>query len=568
MGDIISLLPESISNKIAAGEVIQRPSSVVKELLENSIDALSSEIILKIEDAGKSLIQVIDDGIGMSKNDILMSIKKHATSKLKSFEDLYSLKTMGFRGEGIPSIVAVADVEISSNNSNNNIGTCVIVRDSIVESIFDTTMKRGTIFTVKNIFYNIPARREFLKNDNIELNYITKEFIRFAVINYDKKLKLIVDSKERYNLEASNLLKRISDISKDKNSSNLIYISESIDFLNIDGYIIKPSTARRNDEMYIYVNNRCIYDTKIRNCIIDAYSGLIVNGKIPFCVLNIVIPPDNVDINVSPSKTLVKFKNEDLVYRFVYNVIKKKLFYCDTPSLKFDANEYIEPISFSNEINNVLVENNNILSSAELSTFNNVLFDDSNEDISKKNYNFGDSIIVGNGYIISNVKSGILFININRAYRRVVYDEIMNNLKKSKLTSQQVMFPHELYLSSDDIEILRLKYEYLNNLGFTIIFEPSSIKILGVPNFLKADNLENIIDIIIDIFKEGKFKDVYSEIIKNVIVMNNDIYIKDISEAKSLLNKLFIGELNIYDPFNKRIFVILDQCSLDDIIDN
>ena len=287
MGDIISLLPESISNKIAAGEVIQRPSSVVKELLENSIDALSTEIILKIEDAGKTLIQVIDNGIGMSKNDILMSIKKHATSKLRSFEDLYSLKTMGFRGEGIPSIVSVADVEISSNNSDDNIGNCVSIRDSVVESVSNVSMKRGTIFTVKNIFYNVPARREFLKNDNIELNYINKEFIRSALVNYDKRLQLIVDSKEKFNLESGSQLKRISEIFKDKNSGNLIFISESVDTLGISGYVINPSSARRNDEMYIYINNRYIYDIKMRNCIIEAYSGLIDVGKNPFCVINI-----------------------------------------------------------------------------------------------------------------------------------------------------------------------------------------------------------------------------------------------------------------------------------------
>ena len=565
MGDIISLLPESISNKIAAGEVIQRPSSVVKELLENSIDALSTEIILKIEDAGKTLIQVIDNGIGMSKNDILMSIKKHATSKLRSFEDLYTLKTMGFRGEGIPSIVSVADVEISSNNSDDNIGNCVSIRDSVVESISNVSMKRGTIFTVKNIFYNVPARREFLKNDNIELNYINKEFIRSALVNYDKRLQLIVDSKEKFNLESGSQLKRISEIFKDKNSGNLIFISESVDTLGISGYVINPSSARRNDEMYIYINNRYIYDIKMRNCIIEAYSGLIDVGKNPFCVINITIPQDKVDVNVSPSKTLVKFKNEDLVYNFVHNVIKRKLFYCDTPSLKFDVNDCIEPLSIIEESDDKLFNVNNTQS---VEFINNDLFNDSKDNVYHETYEGGEYLILSNGYILSLVKSGVLLVNILRAYRRVVYDELMNNLKKSKLMSQQVMFPHELYFSREDIEILKLNYDYLNNVGFTIVFELNSIKIVGIPTFLKIDNLSSIIDVIVELFNGGKKEDIYSEIIKNVIFINKDVDIKNINEAKSLMNKLFCGDVNIYDPFNKRIFVILDQCSLDDIIDN
>ena len=563
MGDKIILLPESVSSKIAAGEVIQRPSSVVKELLENSIDACSFEIILKIVDAGKTLIEVIDDGIGMSKNDILMSVKKHATSKIKDFNDLYSLKTMGFRGEGIPSIIAVSDVEISSNNSESNIGIRVSLKDSNINSIEDVVMKKGTIFTVRNIFYNIPARREFLKKDNIEINYIIKEFIRIALINYDKKMKLIVDSNIKYNLNTDSLIKRISAINKDKNTTNLIYVSEKLDNLSIEGYIIKPSSAHRNDEMYIYVNKRYISDVNIKNSIIDVYSELVTNSKIPFCVINISIPQEDIDINISPSKTYIKFKNEELVYNFIHNVIKKKLFYFDTPVLKFDADKYIDGLDFT-KYNNLCL--NTKCSSSENKENNNFLFDDKEE---KKSFYISDSLIITNGYIISITKSGVLLLNISRAYKRVVYDEVLKNIKNSHTMSQQMMFPYELYLSYNDINLLKLNYEYLKKIGFTFLFFLNSIKITGVPSFLNVDDFGIIIDIIISVFENKNYEvDIYSELIKNIIISNKYKNITNVVDAKSLMNKLFTGEFNMYDPFNKRIFIILDECSLDDILDN
>ena len=560
MDNFIHILPESISNKIAAGEVVQGPFSIVKELLENSIDAGSTEITLVIQDSGKTLIQVIDNGIGMSNDDIEICIKKHSTSKIKEINDLFSIKTIGFRGEAIASIVSVSKVEISSSTDNSEIGTKIVVEDSKIISKENIVCKKGTIFTVKNIFYNIPARRSFLKSDNLELNYIIREFVRISLANPQITFKFINDNEIKYNFPAGNLLKRICDIFKNKNKNNLIYFSEDEDTLKLYGYIIKPSEAKRTDEIFVYVNKRYIINNELKTHIINAYKNLITIDKV-FCVLNIEIDPKEIDINISPSKTDIKFKNEQLIFSLVHNIIKKKLYYCQTPELKFDSNEYIEP-------QNIKITDLDIDDISNDINKNEVLFDEKSENSDYSNSIDTSILIVNNEYIVSTVKSGLIVINANRALKRITYDKIFNSLDKNDINSQQLLFPTKLFIDNEGLTLLKINENFLNKLGFIIVFEATSIIITGIPNFIEISNISEIIDLIIDIFKGKDKTNIYENIIKGILNIKGNINLKNSNEAKSLVNNLFRSSENIYDPFGKRIFIILDSCNLDNILNS
>lgn len=567
MGNLIHVLPESISDKIAAGEVVQGPSSIVKELLENSVDARSTEITLVVQDSGKTLIQVIDNGVGMSNSDIVMCLKKHSTSKIKDISDLYSITTMGFRGEAIASIIAVSKVEIISSTSGSEIGTKIVVENSNIISKENVVSKKGTIFTVKNIFYNMPARRAFLKSDNLELIYIMREFIRISLANPTITFKFISNDEIKYDLISSNLLKRICDIFRNKNKNNLIWFSEDVEVIKIYGYLVKPTEARKTDEMFIYVNKRYIVSNDIKTQILSAYKNLITTDK-AFCIINIEIDPKDIDINISPSKTEIKFKNEQLVYSLIYNVIKRKLYYCQNKELNFDQNDYIDvnytKPPFSNEKTDYECVDKNILfdeTNGDSNDYKNNQFNNDNE--------ISDNILViNNEYIVSTVKSGLILINANRALKRITYDKIFNSLDKNNISSQQLLFPNKLFIDSEGISILRANETFLKKLGFIIVYEAMSILVTGIPSFVNIKNINEVIELIIDTFKSKNNSDIYENIVKRIIDIKGNINLKNPNEAKSLLNKLFRSTENIYDPFGKRIIAILDSCNLDDIIDN
>lgn len=567
MGNLIHVLPESISDKIAAGEVVQGPFSIVKELLENSVDARSTEITLVVQDSGKTLIQVIDNGVGMSNSDIVMCLKKHSTSKIKDISDLYSITTMGFRGEAIASIIAVSKVEIISSTSGSEIGTKIVVENSNIISKENVVSKKGTIFTVKNIFYNMPARRAFLKSDNLELIYIMREFIRISLANPSITFKFISNDEIKYDLISSNLLKRICDIFRNKNKNNLIWFSEDVEVIKIYGYLVKPTEARKTDEMFIYVNKRYIVSNDIKTQILSAYKNLITTDK-AFCIINIEIDPKDIDINISPSKTEIKFKNEQLVYSLIYNVIKRKLYYCQNKELNFDQNDYIDvnytKPPFSNEKTDYECVDKNILfdeTNGDSNDYKNNQFNNDNE--------ISDNILViNNEYIVSTVKSGLILINANRALKRITYDKIFNSLDKNNISSQQLLFPNKLFIDSEVISILRANETFLKKLGFIIVYEAMSILVTGIPSFVNIKNINEVIELIIDTFKSKNNSDIYENIVKRIIDIKGNINLKNPNEAKSLLNKLFRSTENIYDPFGKRIIVILDSCNLDDIIDN
>ena len=335
----IKQLPKSVANQIAAGEVIQRPASVVKELIENSIDAKSKNIKLIIKDAGKQSITIIDDGIGMDKNDIKKCFLRHSTSKLREAEDIYKVKTMGFRGEALSSISSVAELKIKTKTLNCDIGNEIIIKDSKILEESKSDIQSGTIINVKNLFFNIPARRNFLKSNNVELRHIIDEFIRCAISNFDVNFILVNEEAEMFNLKKSNLKKRIISIFKKSYEEYLIQCEEEFDSIKIKGFIGKPKNSKKTrGEQFIFVNNRFVKSSYLGHAIYKSYEGLLEEKKYPFYVLFINLNTEKVDINIHPTKTEIKFDDEKLIYSLVNSTIKKTLDkYNISPSIKFDA---------------------------------------------------------------------------------------------------------------------------------------------------------------------------------------------------------------------------------------
>ncbi|MCL4160402.1 UNVERIFIED_CONTAM: hypothetical protein GTU68_012302, partial [Idotea baltica] len=326
MSDIIQLLPDHVANQIAAGEVVQRPASVVKELLENAIDAGATTIKLLLKDAGKTLIQVIDDGKGMSATDTRMCFERHATSKIKKAEDLFNLSTKGFRGEALASIAAIAHVELKTKQENQELGTCLKIEGSkIISQDFISTGK-GTSLAVKNLFYNIPARRNFLKSDTVETRHIIDEFQRVALAHPNIAFLLHHNNNEVYHLKSSNLRKRIVAIFGTKMNEKLVPIDEQTDILTIEGFVAKPEfSKRKRGEQFFFVNNRFIKSSYLNHAVVNAFDGLLEAGCHPSYFLYLTVPANTIDINIHPTKTEIKFDNEKALYAMLRATVKHSL---------------------------------------------------------------------------------------------------------------------------------------------------------------------------------------------------------------------------------------------------
>ena len=344
MPDIITLLPENIANQIAAGEVIQRPASAVKELLENAVDADAGEIKLFVNDAGKALIQVIDNGKGMSETDARMAFERHATSKIKSIDDLFHIKTMGFRGEALASIAGVAQVELKTKKNGEAVGTCIEIENSIVVSQEPVATNEGTNIAMKNLFFNVPARRNFLKSNASELRHIVDEFIRVALAFPGIFFSLSSNGQEIFHLEKGSLKQRILQILGNSYNSKLVSVKEETDYLTIYGFVGKPETAKKTrGDQYFFVNNRFIKSAYLNHAVMNAFSDMIAKDSFPMYTLFIDLDPSRLDINVHPTKQEIKFEDEKIVYAFVQSAVKHALAqYSVTPTLDFELDNTIQ----------------------------------------------------------------------------------------------------------------------------------------------------------------------------------------------------------------------------------
>ncbi|HJU46066.1 MAG TPA: DNA mismatch repair endonuclease MutL [Chitinophagaceae bacterium] len=539
MPDIIHLLPDNIANQIAAGEVIQRPASAVKELLENAVDAGATEIKLIIEDAGKALVQVIDNGKGMSESDARMCFERHATSKIKKIDDLFHIRTMGFRGEALASIAAVAQVELKTRREEDEVGCFVEIENSAVVREEPVAAPVGTCIAMKNLFFNVPARRNFLKSNGVEMKHIVDEFTRVALSFPSVFFSLTNNGQDMFYLEKGNLKQRIIQLMGNQYSSRLVAVNDNTDYLNIYGFIGKPETAKKTrGDQYLFVNNRFIRSAYLNHALQNAYKELIPADSFPSYVLFIDLDPAQVDVNVHPTKQEIKFEDEKIVYAFVQAAVKYALAqFSITPTLEFDIDAAIQQ---SAAVSQPFTEQKKaiVASSSLFQSFtkkNQAHFIEPTQKSDLKNWrDFFDKpadklelgepeitlektapkeekdvfsheqelIQLNNAYIIYPSKGGYLLISQQAAHERVLYERYTNALQGSAVATQSSLFPVTLDLSPQDTVMLSELLPDLQQLGYLIEpFGNNSFVIQGTPADIEEGNEKAVIENILEQYK-------------------------------------------------------------------
>ncbi len=508
--DIIQLLPKHVANQIAAGEVIQRPSSVVKELLENSLDAGSSEINLVIKDAGRTLIQIIDNGSGMSHTDLHMCFKRHATSKIKNAKDLFSIHTMGFRGEALAAIAAISHVEVDTKLTNHQLGYNLIIEGGKIKKEEECSITAGTSIKVKNLFYNVPARRNFLKSDKVEMRHIMEEFTRFSLANPQIKTQLFHNKNEIFHLPATNLRHRIINIIGERKNETLVPVEETTSMVEINGFIGKPELAKKTrGEQYFFVNGRFIKDYYLNHAINKAFEDLIPDNYFPSYFINIKIDPKLIDVNIHPTKTEVKFEDEKAIYAIMKSCVKRSLGqYNIAPTLDFSQElAFNIPSSFKQTIikePEIRIDSSyNPFSKTELSSENSFSEEIPLEVEEKEITN--NIMQIQNKYIVFSDGNGLVILNQRRAHKRILFEYLSNMIEKNTKTSQELLFRKEISLNHLDIEIIKMLKEDLLAVGFKFeIQEKKGISIIAIPPECQEENLQFIIEHLIEQHKNNE----------------------------------------------------------------
>lgn len=546
MPDIIQLLPDSVANQIAAGEVVQRPASAVKELIENAIDAGADKIQLIVKEAGKALLQVIDNGCGMSVTDARMSFERHATSKIKRAEDLFAIRTMGFRGEAMASIAAIAQVELKTRRHEDELGTCITIEGSVVENQVACQANTGTSISVKNLFYNIPARRNFLKSNPVEMRHIIDEFQRVALAHPQIFFTLHHDGQEVYHLPATQLKQRIVHLFGNNYNQRLVPVEEDTTIIKLHGYVGKPEFSRRTrGEQFFFVNNRFIKDAYLNHAVLTAFEDLLPEDSFPLYVLFIDIDPSKIDINVHPTKTEIKYQDEKAIYAIIRAAVKRSLGkYNITPTLDFDQENsighLITPKPFEEIVAPVIAFNPDFNPFADRKTgrdhtampSRNVDYGhqskaipqnwDTLYEIAKRTHDAPQQEIhsgkgisvdeqeiskgsekqffqIHNRFILSQIKSGFMLINQQAAHERVLYEKFLQQLENHSGVSQQSLFPQSVTLNGADFELLRELLPDIRALGFDIReFGKNTVVVEGIPaelsNVAEHELLEHLLE--------------------------------------------------------------------------
>ena len=585
MSSLIKLLPENVANQIAAGEVVQRPSSVVKELLENSVDCGSKNIKLIIKHAGKTLIQVIDDGLGMNSDDLSLCYVRHATSKIRKPKDLFDLKTMGFRGEALSSIASVSHLSITSNQiSDKNLGNEIKLEGGKIISKDEVLCKKGTSISVKNLFFNIPARRNFLKSDNVELRHIIDEFHRVALINHNTNFIFINNENEIFNLKKSIFKERIVRIFGKSTKEKLVPINELTQIANIEGFIIKPEYSRKTKtSQFFFVNNRFVRNSHLHHAVRSAYEGMIVENHQPSYYLQFSVPKDSIDVNIHPNKTEIKFDNDQSIYAILKSAIKHSLGQFNIcPSIDFDNSVNLNtPYNYKNKkatIPNIdfnksynpfdisIDSTQNIDLNPETSIEKESLFQNIfAENVSQTSFS---AFQFDNSYIITKISSGMVIIDQKRAHQRILYEKFLSELSFDNNVSQVLIFPVKLDLNTTEIRFLMEAKTSLIHLGF---------------NFSKFTKNQVEVSSIHPVFSENQIHDVFQTLINNQMsdYKNNSDSLNDyiskvlakcsaikngdnlgIAQQESLVNDLFACKEANISPFNKLIFKVISLESI------
>lgn len=534
MSDIIQLLPDYVANQIAAGEVVQRPASVVKELLENAIDAKASKVELIIRDAGKNLIQVVDDGIGMSETDARMAFERHATSKIRTTEDIFKISSKGFRGEALASIAAVGQVELKTKKQNAELGTNIYIEGGELQFQEPIQTAEGSNFLVKNLFYNVPARRKFLKKDNVEFRHIIDEFHRVALAHEQIEFSLYHNDEEIFKLRKANLSQRIVDIFGRKLQPLLVPVKEDLGWVKLDGFVAKPEGAKKTrGEQFFFVNGRFFRSAYFNRAVQEAFEGLLAPAYIPTFFLYLELNPEKIDVNIHPQKTEVKFEDEHLIYALIRSTIKRSLgIYNIAPSLDFDRDPQKDifagissKANTSSRFTDIKVDRNyNPFQSEKMTDVKMVNLGEMYQpniqaEPSKLNALFEDDdfdeelMRLPNGYWLYNRGDKTLMLNMERIYALVLADK-KKQVPKEK-AGQTLLFSLEYHLN----EMEKIKYssikKYLPELGFDIVLDRDNVlKISAIPVGLNETKvmefLERIFEIL-DYRTEEDFMNHYEE---------------------------------------------------------
>jgi len=615
MSDIIQLLPDHVANQIAAGEVVQRPASVIKELLENAIDAYAQNIQVVVKDAGKTLIQIVDDGAGMSLTDARMCFERHATSKIKSAEDLFSLNTKGFRGEALASIAAIAHVELKTKPQNEEVGTCIKIEGSKVASQEPCVTPKGTSLCVKNLFYNIPARRNFLKSDAVELRHIIDEFQRVAMAHPSIAFSLFHNGGELFQLPSTNHRQRITNIFGAKTNEKLVPVNEDTEIVKISGFVGKPEFAKRSrGEQFFFVNNRFIKSPYLNHAVSAAFDGLLKEKTYPSYFLYLDVNPKSIDINIHPTKTEIKFDDEHALYAMLRSAIKHSLGqFSVAPVLDFDRDANLDtPYEyknrqaqvpkievdrsfnpFENELNtssirsgkshNFRKENTqswenlyaglNTTPETNQHQFKQVEFE--SEEVTGKLFDDNHSgseagtFQLQKKYIVSTLKSGILVIDQNRAHTRILYEELLKNITIAAAVSQQLLFPLQLQFNTHEIEMLKEIKESLEQTGFIFSnIEDETVEITGIPTLISESEVGILLEQLLSDFENEVPDNGFSQtdllaksLAKGMAVKSGTLL--NSTEQQHIVNRLFACKEPDVSPFNKSVFVTLTVDELD-----
>ena len=583
MSSIIKLLPENVANQIAAGEVVQRPSSVVKELLENSIDAKANNIRLIIKDSGKTLIQVVDDGIGMSNKDIKLCFLRHATSKIKQSKDLFDLKFMGFRGEALSSIASVSQMSIISNNDDQTeIGNKIKINAGQLALEEEQALKRGTSVSVENLFFNIPARRNFLKSDSVELRHIIDEFHRISLINHNINFILINNGNEIFNLKKSIFKERIVRIFGKSSLEKLVPINEVTDFVNINGFISKPEYARKTKTaQFFFVNNRFIKNHHLNHAVKSAYEGLIDDKYFPSYFLSFKVPNNTIDVNIHPNKTEIRFDNDQSIYAVLKSSVKHSLGQFNiSPTIDFENGiKYHTPYDYKNkspEYPKIKVDR--LYNPFEIEKMIDIKIDDLDTRESVSKINFPEKSIsfpsfqIDGKYVISKNSSGLVIINQQRAHQRILYEKFLKEFCGESKLSQALIFPIKLDLSKKEINVVLELKTNLIAIGFEFSkFTKSEIELSAFNPIFNKESIEEFFrEIIMDHENDSnKVSTSFNDYIARVFSKSHSSKSKKsliLQEQHSLINDLFACNEPSVSPFNQKIFKVIPLKSIENKI--
>lgn len=585
----IRLLSDLLINQIAAGEVIQRPASVVKELVDNAIDAQSTVVQVLIKDAGKQLIQVIDNGMGMDESDARMCFEKHATSKIAAADDLFHIHTMGFRGEAMASIAAVSQLEMETCLHDTAVGTRIVVEGSVVQKQEPIAAAAGTNIRVRNLFYNVPARRNFLKSNPVEFKHILEEVQHAALAQPDIGFSLYHNNTEVYRLTPEKVSHRIVHLFGEGYKKQLIPCEETTDKLTIKGYIGKPEQAKKTrGEQYLFVNQRFIKSAFLNHAIRTAYQRLLPAESFPFYVLYLTMDPSSIDINVHPTKTEIKFLDEKMLYAIVQAVIKKSLatHHVDD-SLDFEHNVNFLPLKFTTpatllptaglsqrernyaqfkthatETETTPDQWHNLF--ADLPTTHTVASEKCPEPF-KHEVGVTQAIQLYACYLVTQLQSGVLLIDQQAAHERVLYDSFLTHFQNKSSSSQQLLLPEQLELNPADYQILMEHESILRTLGFVIDpFGRSTVIIHGYPTELSRHAPKMILEGFIEQFKWNNQPTAATgaeRVIQTLAKRGSIPHGKKLTavEIDSLLAQLFASSNTLYGPDGRKICVVLSQ---------